>query len=160
MLPELSKIKGVHPGAILRRELKLTNRKANEFSQKIGEYSQTLSAIMKEKRRITPLLSIKLGNEFGVNEDYFFLLQAFYDMGLAKKDRKKESPNLEVLRPSLFWDTDITQMDWDKMAKAVIRRVFERGNELEKKDIIRFYGTDKIDDALSSKTISAMILQN
>ncbi len=31
---------------------------------------------------------------------------------------------------------------WEKQKKAVVKRVFERGNEVEKKEIIRFYGKE------------------
>lgn len=37
-----------------------------------------------------------------------------------------KTPNLSLLRKSLFWDTDINKIDWKKQYKAVIQRVFER----------------------------------
>ncbi len=48
----------------------------------------------------------------------------------------------------MFWDTDIIIIDWSKQYKAVIQRIFERGNEAEKEEIIRFYGQEKIKMAL------------
>jgi hypothetical protein len=50
----------------------------------------------------------------------------------------------------LFWDTDINNIDWQKQYKAVIRRVFERGNEKEKSEITRFYGLQKVNSAVST----------
>jgi len=50
------------------------------------------------------------------------------------------TPDLSLLRPVLFWDTKMGKIDWHKQRKAVIKRVFERGNEIEKNEIIRFYG--------------------
>jgi len=41
----------------------------------------------------------------------------------------KATPNLSLLRTILFWDTKIETIDWQKHKKAVINRVFERGNE-------------------------------
>ena len=37
---------------------------------------------------------------------------------------------------------------WEKQKKAVIKRVFERGNEIEKKEIIRFYGKEVVNGIL------------
>ncbi|SEH76795.1 hypothetical protein SAMN02927937_01311 [Paenimyroides aquimaris] len=59
------------------------------------------------------------------------------------------TPNLALIRKALFWDTDINKIDWDKQYKAVIQRVFERGNEEEKLEIKRFYGDSVIEKALS-----------
>ena len=52
----------------------------------------------------------------------------------------------------MFWDTDITMIDWDKQYKAVIRRIFERGNETEKQELIHFYGEEKINIALNTSS--------
>jgi hypothetical protein len=40
----------------------------------------------------------------------------------------------------LFWDTNFDKIDWIAKKTAVIKRVFERGNEEEIQEIIRFYG--------------------
>jgi hypothetical protein len=37
-----------------------------------------------------------------------------------------------LLRKALFWDTAIETINWRKQSKAIIKRVFERGNEVEK----------------------------
>jgi hypothetical protein len=39
-------------------------------------------------------------------------------------------------------------IDWEKQKNAIIKRVFERGNEIEKKEIIRFYGQENVDKIL------------
>lgn len=36
------------------------------------------------------------------------------------------------------------QIDWVKKYKAVIRRIFERGDEVQKQEALRFYGKEKI----------------
>ena len=83
MLPKLSKIKGVHPGAILRRELKIRNLKSNDLAVCISEHKQTISAILNKRRSINPKLSIKLSKQFNVDDDYFMLLQSSYDVKIA-----------------------------------------------------------------------------
>jgi len=61
----------------------------------------------------------------------------------------KSTPELSLLRPALFWDTKIDKIDWQKHKKAVIKRVFERGNEKEKNEITRFYGKQTVDEILN-----------
>ncbi len=144
MLPKIEKIKGVHPGAVLRRELKRRGIQSKLFALSLGEYPQTINAISIGRRGINPALSIKLGHALGVDDEYFALLQAYYDI---EKERKillenQTKPNLAKIRKILFWDTDITKIDWQKNRRAIIRRIFERGNDSEIKEIISFYGDD------------------
>jgi hypothetical protein len=42
----------------------------------------------------------------------------------------------DYARPNLFWDTKMESLNWEKQKNAVIRRVFERGNDIEKKVIV------------------------
>jgi hypothetical protein len=49
----------------------------------------------------------------------------------------------------LFWDTDFDTIDWQKNKRAIIQRIFERGNNLEIKEIIRFYGLKTVNHELS-----------
>lgn len=41
--------------------------------------------------------------------------------------------DLPELKHVLFWDTKTSTIDWERHKKAIIKRVFERGNEMEKK---------------------------
>jgi len=83
------------------------------------------------------------------------LLQAYYEI---KREQQKgnsvESPNLSIIKKTLFWDTDINNIDWKSQYKAVIQRVFERGNDDEKGEILRFYGKDKIKEVTGSTRIT------
>jgi addiction module HigA family antidote len=151
MIPEISKVKGIHPGAILRREIKSRGLKNKEFADLIHEYAQTISAVLNEKRSINPNLSIKLGMRLGVDSDYFMLLQASYDVKMAQnKLSDQETPNLKSIRKILFWDTDFNKIDWINNKRAVIKRVFERGNEKEIEEIINFYGKDIVKGELEN----------
>jgi len=151
MIPEISKVKGIHPGAILRREIKSRGLKNKDFAELLHEHAQTISAVLNEKRGINPNLSIKLGMELGVDNDYFMLLQASYDVKIAQDSlSQRETPNLKNIRKILFWDTDFNKIDWNKGKRAVIKRVFERGEEKEIKEIINFYGEAYIKNELKS----------
>jgi antitoxin HigA-1 len=156
MFKELSIIKGIHPGLILDRKLREKKLKKSRFALTIKEYPQTLTAITKGKRGMTPALAIKIEKALGLEEGYLMVLQAFYDMKEEKlrQQSASEIPNLSRLRSGLFWDTDINQIDWRGQKRAVIERVMERGNEEEKAEIKRFYGDaalNKIADGIKSQ---------
>ncbi|MBG7631483.1 MAG: HigA family addiction module antidote protein [Bacteroidetes bacterium] len=144
MLPQLAKIKGIHPGLILKRELKRNNIKSSELAMAINEYKQTISAIINQKRGINPSISIKLANYFSEAEDYFMLLQASYDVKITADRLPKKQPNLNKIRKIIFWDTTFDKIDWNKNKNAVIKRILERGNATEINEIISFYGREII----------------
>jgi len=144
MLPKLTKIKGVHPGAILRRELKIQGLKGSELASSINEHKQTISAILNKRRDINPKLSIKLSKRFSVDEDYFMILQASYDVKIIVESEIKNTPNINNIRKVIFWDTNINKIDWDKNSKSIIKRILERGNQKEINEIISFYGRKTI----------------
>ena len=145
MLPLYESIKGIHPGAILKRELKKRNIKSIELARLINEYPQTINAVTQERRGINPKLSIKLGQFLGTDNDYFMLLQASYEVKLIEtKVRSVKNSLSNKIRRVLFWDTDFDKIDWEKNKRAVIKRVLERGNENEIKELISFYGLDSI----------------
>ena len=45
---------------------------------------------------------------------------------------------------TLLWEYDLTAFHWDKSYKIVIERVLERGNLNEWREIVSFYGKEKI----------------
>ena len=54
------------------------------------------------------------------------------------------NPELSKIRKTLFWDTTFDRIDFTAHSRYVINRVFERGNEEEIQEVIRFYGIDTI----------------
>jgi antitoxin HigA-1 len=143
-------IKGIHPGIILSRELKKRKLPKRQLALKIGEYPQQIGDITNGKRRINPSLSIRLGNALDFDESFFSVLQTYYDIDQEKKRQSLQyQPDLNKFRRVLFWDTDINSIDWIKNKNSVVKRVFERGNEQEIKEIVRFYGEKEIISALN-----------
>lgn len=49
-------------------------------------------------------------------------------------------PDLSIIRAILFWDIKLDKLDCQKQKKAIIKRVFERGNEMEKRRLHAFMG--------------------
>lgn len=146
----LLKYKGIHPGIVLERELKKRSLKQRPFAIAINEHPQTLNAITKGKRSLNTALALKIEEKMGLEEGILAILQTYYDIRIEKEKQQTETPNLALLRNSLFWDTAIEHIDWKKQYKAVIKRIFERGNQTEKNEIIRFYGKQKVDTVLNS----------
>jgi hypothetical protein len=85
------------------------------------------------------------------------ILQVYYEIEEEKRKQNISWTTLPQLRPVLFWDTKMASLDWEKQKKAIIRRVFERGNEIEKNEIIRFYGPKTVDDVLNKRQQNASL---
>ena len=149
MTPNIQIIKGIHPGIILERELKKRSIAKGRFAISIDEFPQTLGAIMNGKRRMNPALSLKIEHALGFEEGFFMVLQAYFDIK-QEKLRNKTTPDLSKLRNALFWDTDINTIDWEQYKETIIFRVFERGNEIEKEEIVRFYTRQEVERILKS----------
>ncbi|MFH1296311.1 MAG: hypothetical protein ABIJ04_03450, partial [Bacteroidota bacterium] len=141
-------LKGIHPGFFLEYELKRRNLKKGVFSLTIQEYPQTIVAITKGKRKMNTNLGLKIEKALGFEDGFFMVLQVYYDIEQQKKMQQTAKPDLTKLRPALFWDTDMQSISWEKQHRAVIKRVFERGNESEKNEMIRFYGRQTVDKVL------------
>ena len=121
----IEKYKGIHPGIILERELKKRFLQKRTFALSIGEHPQTLYAITKGKRKLNIALALKIEEKLGLEEGTLALLQTYFDIKEEKFKKEFCSPNLSLIRKSLFWDTDITKIDRDKHYTALIRRIFE-----------------------------------
>lgn len=150
MKTQLSIIQGIHPGLILERELKKRKLRKGRFAISLQEYPQTLVSITKGKRRMNTRLALKIEKSLSIEEGYFMILQTYFDIEEEKRTQNKNHPDFNKLRRILFWDTKIENINWEKQKKAVINRVFERGNDLEKKEIIRFYGKKIINNILKA----------
>jgi plasmid maintenance system antidote protein VapI len=136
----IAKFKGIHPGIVLEREFKKRGISQRPFALSIGEHPQTLNTITKGKRNLNTALALKIEQQLDLEEGTLALLQTYFDIQEEKKKIKPNTPNLTLIRKSVFWDTDISQIDWDKQKNAVIRRIIERGNQLEIAEIKQFYG--------------------
>jgi addiction module HigA family antidote len=149
MLPDVNRIKGIHPGAILKRELKKRNIKSIELAREISEHPQTINAISKERRGINPKLSYKLGKYFDIKEDYFMILQAAYEVSVFKESQEVERNSIVgKFRDSLFWDTRIELINIDENRRSIIKRILERGNGREIKTLIKLYSLSTIKNEL------------
>jgi antitoxin HigA-1 len=155
MQKELKILKGIHPGVILERELKELKLSKRKFALSIGEHPQTICAIIKGKRDMNIPVSLKIEKALHMSEGYLMTLQIYYSIKkITNQEQANIHPDLSLLRKALFWDTDMQKINWVQQKNAIIKRVFERGNDQEKAEILRFYGEQTIDEvfkALSNK---------
>jgi antitoxin HigA-1 len=160
VISRFEKYKGIHPGIIIARELDKRSIKQRPFALSLGEHPQTFNAITKGRRNINTPIALKIEKALDLEEGTLLILQAFYDIKLEKQKKEYNKPNLSTLRKSLFWDTDIRKIDWDKHYKAIIQRVFERGNEEEKNELTKFYGKAKLRAALNAPKTQSISLHH
>lgn len=80
MNESISILKGIHPGAILERELKKKNLKQGPFALSLNEYPQTINAIIKGKRDMNLGLSLKIEERLEMEEGFLMTLQLHYDI--------------------------------------------------------------------------------
>jgi len=64
-------------------------------------------------------------------------------MNISVMEIKGEKGVLK-LRPTLFWDTDITRLDADRNSRLIIERVFTRGTIPEFSQVIQYYGENEL----------------
>lgn len=141
---DINILKGIRPGIIIERDLHQLNLSQKDLAQKIGEYPSRITEIIKGRRKLNIPLSLKLEQEMGYEKGFLMTLQIHYEIRLVEKSRQK-TPDITKLSPSLFWDTTIDKIDWQRHKRAVIERVMAYGNAEEKDEIRRFYGDQQVE---------------
>ena len=158
MFEKLSILKGLHPGFFLEHELKKKKLSKRQFAISLAEHPQTIGAITKGSRDMNTALSLRIEKVLNLEEGFLMILQSFYDIKKEKeKLADKRTPNLKLIRPVLFWDTNINKIDWELHKEFIVERIFERGNQQEKDEIERFYGKQVVDDIRSNLAKSSYI---
>lgn len=158
MAYNINKIKGIPPFAFLKREIEKKKISQKEFAQILNEHPQTLNAILKNKRKISIGLALKIEKELGLEEGYISVLQTYYEIAIEKQKHTNSKPNLSIITKGLFWEYDLEKIDWIRYADFIIERTFERGNTSEKEEITRFYGKQKVSSTLQKPKRNKMQL--
>lgn len=154
MEKQLERYKGIHPGLILEHELKKRHIAKAQFANSIHQKRQAINEITKGRRTLPEELTFKIDEALGYEQGTMLLMQTFYIIENHRKAEHQASGGfqLDKLRKGLFWDTDVNQLDWERNAVAIIRRVFERGNQDEKQYLLTRYSAARIADALRIST--------
>jgi hypothetical protein len=61
-----------------------------------------------------------------------------------------EARKIPAFHPRLFWDIDMSKLDYDGSADFIIERIFERGDVEDIRQCRRYYGDEKIRKALTN----------
>jgi addiction module HigA family antidote len=75
----------IHPGCILKRELKTRGLSANKLALSLRVPLGQITTILNEKRAITPETALRLGRFFGDSAQSWLNLQARYDLLITER---------------------------------------------------------------------------
>jgi len=153
MTKMLQHIKGVHPGQWIAHTINKRGLSQRQLALNLGEHPQTLNAIIRGSRSMNTALSLKIEKELDFEEGLLMTLQIFYDIAQNKRAQQNK-PDLAVFNQSTFWDTDIHSIDWQKMKRAVVQRVFSYGSKKEQEEVKRFYGEDTVISLLNTSPVN------
>ena len=78
--------RSIHPGQILRDELKEFGITPTEFARQIDVPPNRVSQIINAKRSITGDTALRFGHWFGVDPQFWLNLQAHFDLVSADKE--------------------------------------------------------------------------
>ena len=137
---DLDLMKGIAPGIIIKREISKLKISQRQLSRQLDLHNQTLSAVVKGKRKLTIETALKLEKAFGFPEGSLLILQTYNSINAYKRRLSNEDGQKgPKLRKILFWDADYSKIDWIRQKEAVIKRVKEKGTRDEKDEVARFY---------------------
>ena len=80
------KLPPIHPGALLRDELKEIGVSLNELARALRVPMNRISAIVNGKRAITVDTAMRLARYFGTSPQYWLNLQIAYDIEVAGQE--------------------------------------------------------------------------
>jgi addiction module HigA family antidote len=76
----------IHPGRILRRELRARALSANALARALRVPSGRIVDILNGKRSISAETALRLGRYFGNDAQFWINLQAQYELAVAMRD--------------------------------------------------------------------------
>ncbi len=80
----------VHPGHLLRRELRARSLSANRLALELGVPSGRITDILNGRRSITADTAVRLGRFLGNGARFWLDLQGQYDIARVERDRGGE----------------------------------------------------------------------
>ena len=83
-------IPAVHPGRLLRRELKARDLSANRLALDLAVPSGRITDILNGRRSITADTAVRLGRYFGNSAQFWLALQSQYDIAIVERERGAE----------------------------------------------------------------------
>lgn len=141
-------------GDVLNHILRLNNVSKLKLSKTTGILPQRISDYTNNNRRLSPQSSLAIEKALGIDyPGFFYLIQANHDIftynGCVQNSLSPSVPDLTKIKGVVFWDTDITKLDWQKQSASIIKRIFEYGDSISINEIINFYGGERVIQELS-----------
>lgn len=97
----LLKLRPIHPGEILREQLDEFDLSARAFAGRLGVPTNRITALLNEKRALTPDTALRLAKFFGGGHDgaqFWLNLQQAYDLRVAELEAETLG-YLELIEP-------------------------------------------------------------
>lgn len=92
----MNKMRPIHPGEILKDELKELELSANKFAEKLRVPTNRVTEILNGRRSITADTALRLSVFFGTSAEFWLKLQNAYDLKItAMKSGKKIKMEVE-----------------------------------------------------------------
>ncbi|MFP4671500.1 MAG: HigA family addiction module antitoxin [Desulfohalobiaceae bacterium] len=85
-----NKMPPVHPGEILRQELAELKLSARGLAQRLAVPTNRITAILNEKRSLTPDTALRLARYFGTTPEFWLNLQQAYDLKIVRQNKEPE----------------------------------------------------------------------
>ncbi|OGT38448.1 MAG: addiction module antidote protein, HigA family [Gammaproteobacteria bacterium RIFCSPHIGHO2_12_FULL_37_14] len=76
----MNKMRPIHPGEILKDELKELELSANKFAEKLHVPTNRVTEILNGRRSITADTALRLSAFFGTSAEFWLKLQNAYDL--------------------------------------------------------------------------------
>jgi addiction module HigA family antidote len=81
----------IHPGRLLKRELKARALSASRLALDLGVPSGRITDILNGRRSITADTAVRLGRYFGNRAQFWLDLQSQYDIVVIEREHGKET---------------------------------------------------------------------
>jgi addiction module HigA family antidote len=88
--------RAVHPGEVLKDELKELGVTPTEFARQIDVPPNRVSQIIAGKRAVTGDTALRLGHWFGTEPQFWLNLQSAYEIRIAEEKAGREIARLPV----------------------------------------------------------------
>jgi HTH-type transcriptional regulator / antitoxin HigA len=128
------------PGQIISRELAAREWTQKDLAEIINRPEQTISAIVKGTKQITPETALELASAFGTSAEFWTNLESNYRLFLARSARK----NNEIERRSKLYEfapiAEMAKRGWINLEDSI--------DDLERQ-ILTFFGINSIDEAIN-----------
>jgi addiction module HigA family antidote len=94
-----------HPGEMLREDFMPDfHLSTSSMAKALGVSRQTINEILRERRSITPSMSLRLSRLFGNSPEFWLIVQHAWDLWDSEQRFKNELEQIQPLNAAWFWN--------------------------------------------------------